>query len=176
LGKQRKTDVCEFFLLTSLYLLIYYPARYSGEEFMKEYLRSFLIFLAILFTFGITFWMRGDDMTEKDKRIDYIELPATDIVEAKRFYGEVFGWTFVDYGPDYASFNDGRLDGGFRKEPTVQKGGPLIVIYSVNLELIQDKVKAAGGKIIKDIFEFPGGRRFHFTDPSGNELAIWSDK
>ena len=115
-------------------------------------------------------------MTVKNKRIDYIELPIVDLKEAKRFYGEVFDWKFVDYGPEYTSFNDGRLDGGFRKEPTVQIGGPLIIIYSINLELIQERVKSAGGTIIKEIFEFPGGRRFHFTDPSGNELAIWSDK
>ena len=115
-------------------------------------------------------------MTEKDKRIDYIEFQVVDINEAKRFYGDVFGWTFVDYGPDYASFNDGRLDGGFMKVSSVQKGGSLIVIYSLDLELIKDQVISAGGTIVKDIFEFPGGRRFHFTDPSGNELAIWSDK
>lgn len=140
------------------------------------YLGFFLILLVIPLVFGITFGMRGVDMTEKDKRIDYIELPTIDISEAKRFYGEVFGWKFVDYGPDYSSFNDGRLDGGFRKEPAVQRGGPLIIIYSINLELIREKIKSEGGKIVKDIFEFPGGRRFHFTDPSDNELAIWSDK
>lgn len=132
--------------------------------------------MAIVLLYGITYGLRGVRMTENDKRIDYIELPAKDIDEAKRFYGEVFGWTFVDYGPEYSSFNDGRLDGGFRKEPEVHRGGPLIVIYSINLEDIRDKVKSAGGTIVQDIFEFPGGRRFHFTDPSGNELAIWSDK
>lgn len=115
-------------------------------------------------------------MKEKDKRIDYIEFPIVDMVETKRFYGNVFGWKFVDYGPDYASFNDGKLDGGFRKESTVQRGGPLITIYSVELELMKESVESAGGTIVQDIFEFPGGRRFHFTDPSGNELAIWSDK
>ncbi len=115
-------------------------------------------------------------MPEKDKRIDYIELPALDLTEAKRFYGDVFGWTFVDYGPDYASFQDGRMDGGFRKEATVQRGGPLIIMYSVDLEKIREIVKSEGGTIVREIFEFPGGRRFHFTDPSGNELAVWSDK
>ena len=115
-------------------------------------------------------------MNENDKRIDYIELPTVDIAEAKRFYGDVFGWEFVDYGPDYASFNDGRMNGGFRKESEVRRGGPLIVIYSINLEQIREKVKTARGTIVQDIFEFPGGCRFHFTDPSGNELAIWSDK
>ena len=113
---------------------------------------------------------------EKDKRIDYIELPVKDMNEAKKFYSEVFGWDFVDYGPDYASFNDGRLDGGFRKESSVQKGGPLVVFYATQLESIQTKIKDSGGIIVKDIFEFPGGRRFHFTDPSGNELAVWSDQ
>jgi predicted enzyme related to lactoylglutathione lyase len=132
--------------------------------------------VVIVVVFEISFGFKGVDMTEKDRRIDYIELPTDDLIEAKRFYGEVFGWKFVDYGPEYTSFNDGRLDGGFRKEPIVQRGGPLIIIYSINLELIKDKVKSAGGTIVKDIFEFPGGRRFHFTDPSGNELAIWSDK
>jgi predicted enzyme related to lactoylglutathione lyase len=140
-------------------------------------LRKLLILLvAIVLSFELTYGLRGVDMTENDKRIDYIELPTVDIIEAKNFYGDVFGWTFVDYGPEYTSFNDGRLDGGFRKESEVQRGGPLIIIYSVNLEEIRDKVKAAGGTIVKEIFEFPGGRRFHFTDPSGNELAIWSDK
>ena len=115
-------------------------------------------------------------MADNDKRIDYIELPTVDIIETKRFYGDVFGWKFVDYGPDYASFNDGRLDGGFRKEPSVQRGGPLIVFYSTNLEAIKESVKSEGGTIVTDIFEFPGGKRFHFTDPSGNELAVWSDK
>ncbi len=138
--------------------------------------RFIIILVAIVLVFEITFGLEGVDMTEKDRRIDYIELPTVDLIEAKRFYGEVFGWKFVDYGPEYTSFNDGRLDGGFRKESIVQRGGPLIIIYSINLELIKDKVKSAGGTIVKDIFEFPGGRRFHFTDPSGNELAIWSDK
>lgn len=113
---------------------------------------------------------------EKNNRIDYIEFAITNIDEAKKFYGDVFGWEFVDYGPDYVSFNDGRLDGGFRKETTIVKGGPLVVFYSTHLESIQDKIITACGKIVKEIFEFPGGRRFHFTDPSGNELAVWSDK
>jgi len=135
-----------------------------------------ILFVTIVLLFEITYGLRGVFMTENDKRIDYIELPTVDIIEAKSFYGDVFGWKFVDYGPDYTSFNDGRLGGGFRKEPKVQRGGPLIIIYSINLELIKYKVKSAGGTILMDIFDFPGGRRFHFTDPSGNELAIWSDK
>jgi predicted enzyme related to lactoylglutathione lyase len=132
--------------------------------------------VAIVLKFEITFGLKGAKMKEKDKRIDYIEFSTVDMVETKRFYGDVFGWKFVDYGPDYASFNDGRLDGGFSKESIVKSGGPLIIIYSIELELMKESVKSAGGTIVKDIFEFPGGRRFHFTDPSGNELAIWSDK
>ena len=134
------------------------------------------LLVAIVLLFEITYGLRGVIMTRNDKGIDYIELPTVDITDVKRFYGDVFGWTFVDYGPEYTSFNDGRLDGGFRKEAKVQRGGPLVIIYSIDLELIKDKVKSAGGTIVMDIFEFPGGRRFHFTDPSGNELAIWSDK
>lgn len=135
-----------------------------------------VLLVAIALLFELTYGLRGVFMNEDDRRIDYIELPTLDLMEAKSFYGDVFGWKFVDYGPDYTSFNDGRLDGGFRKESKVQRGGPLIIIYSTHLENIKDKVKSAGGTIVRDIFEFPGGRRFHFTDPSGNELAIWSDK
>ena len=112
---------------------------------------------------------------ENNNRIDYVEIPVTDVNEAKRFYGEIFGWEFVDYGPDYMSFNDGRLAGGFRKESNPKRGGVLVVFYATQLESIKMKVEDAGGKIVKDIFDFPGGRRFHFTDSSGNEFAVWSD-
>ena len=108
-------------------------------------------------------------------RIDYIEFPAADIAGVKTFYSGLFGWKFTDYGPDYTSFADGRLAGGFYKHGA-SPGGPLIVIYAADLEGMQAKVKAAGGTIAKAIFSFPGGRRFHFADPSGNELAVWSDK
>ena len=113
---------------------------------------------------------------EQDRRIDYIEFRTTDIEEVKRFYSEVFGWEFTDYGPDYSSFTDGRLTGGFHVTPEVQAGGPLVVLYSTNLEEIEARVRECGGRIVQEIFSFPGGRRFHFTDPSGNELAIWSDQ
>lgn len=118
---------------------------------------------------------------EHDLQIDYIEFPATDTEATKRFYQQVFGWKFQDYGPDYTSFLDGRLAGGFTKaaQPIAPSGGktsgPLIVIYAASLEEIYGEVKAAGGKIVKEIFGFPGGRRFHFTDPNGNELAVWSE-
>ena len=113
---------------------------------------------------------------EHDRRIDYIELPATNVAKTKRFYSDVFGWTFTDYGPDYTSFVDGRLAGGFAKADAVTPGGPLLVIFAVDLAAAESAVRKAGGKIVKPVFEFPGGRRFHFTDPSGNELAVWSDR
>jgi uncharacterized protein len=113
---------------------------------------------------------------ERDRRIDYIELPATDIAATKRFYVDAFGWKFTDYGPDYTSFEDGRLAGGFTKDGKVAKGGPLVVIYADNLEAVEAKVRQAGATIVKPIFSFPGGRRFHFSDPSGNELAVWSER
>jgi uncharacterized protein len=114
--------------------------------------------------------------TEHDRRIDYIELPVSDVALAKRFYGAVFGWTFEDYGPDYASFHDGRLGGGFRQEAHVARGGPLVVLYAVDLAALEAKIRGAGGKVVRAPFAFPGGRRFHFTDPSGNELAVWTDR
>jgi predicted enzyme related to lactoylglutathione lyase len=113
---------------------------------------------------------------EHDKRIDYIELPTTDIEAAKTFYTGVFGWKTQDWGPDYSSFEDGRMTGGFRKEAVVVRGGPLVVLYAVDLEAVEEAIRSHGGTIVKEIFSFPGGRRFHFTDPSGNELAVWSDR
>lgn len=113
---------------------------------------------------------------EHDRRIDYVELSVTDVAAAKRFYGQVFGWRFEDYGPDYASFADGRLTGGFSKVDKVRPGGPLIVIFALDLAAAETRVRAAGGAIVRPTFSFPGGRRFHFTDPSGNELAVWSDR
>lgn len=113
---------------------------------------------------------------EHDRRIDYIEFSVTSVAEAKRFYGAAFGWTFEDYGPEYASFADGRLSGGFQTAAKVRTGGPLVVIYATDLESQEHRVRQAGGTIVRPIFSFPGGRRFHFTDPSGNELAVWSDK
>src|SRR5436309_2349831 len=113
-----------------------------------------------------------------DRRIDYIEFPARDLAATKRFYEEAFGWEFTDYGPDYTSFVDGRLAGGFvagAKQIANSASAPLIVIYAADIQAMEKKVRACGGKIVKEIFEFPGGRRFHFTDPSGNELAIWSE-
>ena len=109
-------------------------------------------------------------------RIDYIEFPATDIAASKKFYTSVFDWKFTDYGPDYTSFEDGRISGGFAKAPSVSGSGVLVVIYSSELEKTKEAVVRNGGKITKPPFDFPGGRRFHFTDPNGNELAVWSEK
>jgi predicted enzyme related to lactoylglutathione lyase len=111
-----------------------------------------------------------------DKRIDYIEFPAKHIAATKRFYRKVFGWKFTDYGPGYTSFFDGRLAGGFDAAARPKRGGALVVLYSRALEKTERQVRAARGKIVKPIFPFPGGRRFHFADPSGNELAVWSDR
>lgn len=112
--------------------------------------------------------------------IDYIEIPALDLEEAKRFYGESFGWRFNDYGPAYVGFVDGARGaqeaGGFRKEAEIHRGGPLVILHSRDLEGTFERVRSAGGAITKPIFEFPGGRRFQFTDPSGNELGVWCDE
>jgi predicted enzyme related to lactoylglutathione lyase len=113
---------------------------------------------------------------EQDRRVDYIEFLTTNIEETKRFYSEVFGWEFTDYGSEYTCFTDGRLGGGFAAAPEVEAGSPLVVLYATNLAEIETRVSESGGQIVREIFEFPGGRRFHFTDPSGNELAVWSDR
>ena len=115
------------------------------------------------------------DTTSNDGRMDYIEFPASDIAKTKAFYEQVFGWQFTDYGPEYTSFVDGRLAGGFDKQRQAVRGGALVVIYAHDLAAAEAKVRAAGGEIVKDDFSFPGGRRFHFSDPSGNELAVWSE-
>ncbi|WP_068081231.1 VOC family protein [Polycladidibacter stylochi] len=111
-------------------------------------------------------------------KMNYIELPCMDFAKAQYFYEAAFGWTFVPYGEDYLAFNDSAMDGGFYKaqmQCRQENGSALVVLYSPTLEAIRDKVVSCGGQIHKDIFSFPGGRRFHFLDPHGNELAIWSD-
>lgn len=113
---------------------------------------------------------------QNDFRIDYVEFPATDIGAIKTFYAGVFGWQFEDFGPEYTAFQDGRLSGGFYLAEKAAAGSPLVVIYATGLEAVEQKIKAAGGRIVKDTFSFPGGRRFHFSDPSGNQLAVWSDR
>ncbi|KKD61014.1 glyoxalase [Grimontia sp. AD028] len=112
-------------------------------------------------------------------KLNYVEFPARDLLATKSFFSEAFGWTFTDYGPDYTAFSDEGLDGGFFRAEMCSEtsnGGALLVFYSESLEQTEINVKQTGGKIVKPIFDFPGGRRFHFTEPSGNEFAVWSDK
>ena len=108
-----------------------------------------------------------------DGRIDYVELPGGDLPATKLFYADAFGWTFTDYGPTYAAFDQG-LDGGFQADPAEAPAAPLVVLWADDLEAMLAKVQSAGAAITKPIFAFPGGRRFHFRDPAGNELAVVS--
>lgn len=111
-----------------------------------------------------------------NNHINYIELQASNLEDIKTFYSTCFGWTFTDYGPDYVAFSDSGLQGGFEKTDKEVVNGALVILYHEKLEEIKNKIIESGGKITKNIFNFPGGKRFHFLDPSGNELAIWSDK
>jgi len=108
-----------------------------------------------------------------NNHINYIEFYTNNLTETKTFYNTVFGWTFTDYGPNYSSFESAGIDGGFEHtEKPIQKG-VLVVLYHQELESVMVKIKKAGGLITKEIFSFPGGKRFQFEDPSGNELAVW---
>jgi len=112
------------------------------------------------------------------EKINYVEFPAKDIEATKVFFNKAFGWSFVDYGPEYTAFSNEGLDGGFYKSDlavSTENGSALIVFYSNELENTQSKIENVGGSIMKPIFSFPGGRRFHFTDPNGNEYAVWSE-
>lgn len=111
-----------------------------------------------------------------NNHINYVEFKAKDLESIKDFYTKAFGWTFTDYGPDYTSFSESGLAGGFEKTENDIVNGALIVLYHADLDLIKNNIIESNGKISKDIFSFPGGRRFHFKDPDGNELAVWSDK
>ena len=112
------------------------------------------------------------------EKINYVEFPAKDLAATKAFFQSVFGWSFVDYGPEYTAFENQGLDGGFFQSDlasSTEKGAALIVFYSNQLEATLAKVEKAGGSILRPIYSFPGGRRFHFTEPSGNEFAVWSE-
>lgn len=116
-------------------------------------------------------------MSERNNTINYIELPLADAAATKAFYGGVFGWDFTDWDPDYISFAGAGIDGGFNGLDDVKPAAPgvLVVLYADDLEQTVAAVEAAGGAILKPIYSFPGGRRFHFRDPNGNELAAWSE-
>ena len=112
------------------------------------------------------------------EKIDYLELPAINIEACKSFFGKVFGWQFEDYGPEYTAFFNAGIKGGFYQSDlstSQDSGSALVVFYSANLDQTKAKIEKAGGVITKPAFSFPGGRRFHFVDPSGNEFAVWSD-
>jgi hypothetical protein len=117
-------------------------------------------------------------MSEHEK-LDYVEYPAASMKATREFFGVVFGWSFEEFGPDYCAFSNQGLDGGFYRSElysSTRNGSALLVFYSEDLEASLAKIEAAGGRIEKPIFAFPGGRRFHFCEPSGNEFAVWSDK
>ena len=113
------------------------------------------------------------------EKINYVEFPSRDLQETKRFFIRVFGWEFTDFGAEYTSFSGEGLDGGFYRAPLASRtaeGSALIIFYSRDLENTLLRIVQGGGGIVKPIFDFPGGRRFHFTEPSGNEFAVWSDQ
>jgi len=117
--------------------------------------------------------------TSLSKAIDYIEVPTRDVALSRAFFSDLLGWEFSDHGSDYHSFKDGRIAGGFYRSDKVSRvgdGGVLVVIYAEELEELKAEVIRLGGVICKDIFDFPGGRRFQFTEPGGSEFAIWSEK
>ena len=114
-----------------------------------------------------------------DQKIDYVELPAKDFDAVESFYSKVFNWSFTDYDQQYRAFSDGKIDGGFylsELHSSTANGAALIVLYASDLEQTLANIVSAGGKVVKETFSFPGGRRFHFADPNGNELAVWSDQ
>ena len=104
--------------------------------------------------------------------ITYIELPSLDIEASKHFYSSLFGWTFEDFGPSYSAFHEAGIEGGFNGDTADRTRAPLVVLQTDELDGVFEQVKAAGATITVPIFPFPGGRRFHFKDPNGNELAI----
>lgn len=117
-------------------------------------------------------------MIEPDYAVDYVEFASRDVAASKRFFETAFGWRFTDYGPDYAAFESGGLAGGFAAgRPPVgdEAPGALVILKTSKLEIAKVAVQSAGGEIVRDIFEFPGGRRFHFREPGGNIMAVWSE-
>jgi len=115
----------------------------------------------------------------KHEKINYVEFPACNIQATKEFFSQAFGWSFQDFGPDYTAFSNQGIDGGFYQSvlsSSTNNGAALIVLFSNDLKATQEKIENANGIITKPVYSFPGGQRFHFTEPSGNEFAVWSDK
>lgn len=114
----------------------------------------------------------------RERRIDYVEFASRDPAASRAFFEKVFGWSFVDYGRDYTAFDDGRLQGGFfRGQPQrATEGAPLLVLYADQLAPAEMAVRQAGGEVVRPVFSFPGGSRFQFVEPGGNELAVWSER
>ena len=119
------------------------------------------------------------ELAHRHHSLDYVEISVTDVAEARNFYSSAFGWVFNQYGPDYAGIQDparpGSEVGGLARAEVVRPGGPLILLFSTDLEASVAAVLAAGGHVVNGPYDFPGGRRFHFTDPSGNELGVWTE-
>jgi predicted enzyme related to lactoylglutathione lyase len=115
-------------------------------------------------------------MQAKNDHINYVEFSAPDLEQVKTFYSAVFSWEFTDYGPDYVAFANSGLDGGFERSDEAVVNGALVILYHRDLEAVVERIKQAGGSISKELFPFPGGRRFHFLDPAGNELGVWCEK
>ncbi|WAH66009.1 VOC family protein [Xanthomonas hortorum] len=122
--------------------------------------------------------LAADKRAARERRIDYVEFASIDPDASRAFFEQVFGWQFQAYGPDYLAFNDGRLDGGFYRAtaPAAAEAGPLVVLYADELAPVLERIRAAGGEIVKPVFGFPGGSRFHFREPGGTTLAVWSER
>lgn len=142
------------------------------------------LLLVVLAVTGALIWVlmaKAEDTGKVEMsdvtKINYIEFPVSDMESSKKFYTEAFGWTYTDYGPTYASFNNAGIDGGFDAESgkPPSANGALVVLHAPDIEACLERVTNAGGTIVKPIFDFPGGRRFHFNDPNGNELGVWSE-
>jgi len=116
-------------------------------------------------------------MANVNDTINYIELPMSKKAETEAFYKQAFGWSFTDWGPDYISFEGAGIDGGFNRESgvTVSPPGILVILYADSLSVAQANIERAGGTIVRAVYDFPGGQRFHFEDPNGNQLAVWSE-
>ena len=145
-----------------------------------QHLPALLPYADLLYTdHSLSLQIIRDELMAMHLKINYIELPARDLGATQRFYERAFSWSFTDYGQDYRAFSDGALDGGFyrsQQSSNSTQGAALVVLYTDAIDIAHKAVISAGGTISKEIFSFPGGRRFHFSDPNGNELAIWSDK